>query len=213
MTGPEPHSPTAVIESFLEMMSAEKGAAKNTIDAYRRDLDDFAAFLGNRHQALITAVPRDIGAYLQHISQAGLATTSRARRLSSIRQLYRFMVNDEIINEDPTVGFAGPRRERPLPKVLSIAEVERLLNGAARRIDGKFGRERVRALRLNALLEVLYATGMRVSELVGLPRSVLDGDDRMLTITGKGGRQRIVPLNTEARAALQRYLNIGQRRR
>ncbi len=197
------------VAAFLEMMAAEKGAARNTLEAYRRDLEDFVGHLDQQRVALDAATPRDISRYLKAVADQGLAATSRARRLSAIRQLYRFLIAEGGIETDPTTGFQGPRRERPLPKILSVAEVERLLDTAGRRIEGRTGRERLRALRLKALLEVLYATGMRVSELVALPRSVLTGDERVLTIKGKGGRERIVPLNPAARDALARYLAIG----
>ncbi len=201
--------PADSIESFLEMMAAERGAAPNTLAAYRRDVEDYSAFLAQCGTPLLAARPQSIAAYLKAAAASGLAATSRARRLSSIRQLYRFLAAEGLIKDDPTTGFSGPRRERPLPKILSIAEVEALLDRAASRIDRLSGRDRFRALRLKALLEVLYATGMRVSELVELPRSVLTGDDRVLTIKGKGGRERLVPLNSAAREALFRYLNIG----
>jgi integrase/recombinase XerD len=197
------------IESFLEMMAAERGASANTLAAYRRDLTHFEDYLDQHGIPLAGVRPRHVGNYLKAIATEGLAATSRARRLSSIRQLYRFLVAEGAIDEDPATGFAGPRRERPLPKVLSVAEVELLLDRAARRIEVLDGRDRLRALRLRALLEVLYATGMRVSELVELPRSVLTGDDRVLTIKGKGGRERIVPLNAAAREALTCYLAGG----
>lgn len=197
------------VESFLDMMAAERGASANTLAAYRRDLTHYREHLEQRGTTLEAVLPRHISEYLRSIAVEGLAATSRARRLSSIRQLYRFLVAEGSIVEDPATGFAGPRRERPLPKVLSIAEVELLLDAAAKRIDSLTGRDRIRALRLKALLEVLYATGMRVSELVELPRSVLTGDDRVLTIKGKGGRERIVPLNPAARDALARYLSGG----
>ncbi|MDX2157471.1 MAG: site-specific tyrosine recombinase XerD [Hyphomicrobiaceae bacterium] len=197
------------VAAFLEMLAAEKGAARNTLDAYRRDLDDFTAFLGRIGVAVEDVSPRHISAYLKAVADAGLAATSRARRLSAIRQLFKFLLAEGNLDDDPTTGFQGPRRERPLPKILSVAEVELLLDTAGRRIEERHGRERVRALRLKALIEVLYATGMRVSELVALPRSVLTGDDRVLTIKGKGGRERIVPLNPAARDALARYLAIG----
>lgn len=198
-----------LIDDFLEMLAAERGAAKNTTDAYRRDLEDFAAFQATNGATLPGAVAREIATYMKRISQLGLAPASRARRLSALRQFYRFLAADGLIETDPARGFAGPRKEKSLPKTMSVAEVEHLLETARGRIAHVAGRERVRALRLHALLEVLYATGMRVSELVSLPRSVLTGDDRVLTITGKGGRERLVPLNSEARAALQRYLAIG----
>ncbi len=197
------------IGRFLEMLAAERGATKNTLDAYRRDLDDFATHLVGSGVELADATARDIANYQRHCAEMGLATTSRARRLSAIRQLFRFLANEGVIADDPAHGIAGPRRERPLPKTLSVAEVDRLLTTAQAATHGTQGRERVRTLRLHALLELLYATGMRVSELVALPRNVLTGDDRVLTITGKGRRVRMVPLNPPARAALDRYLAVG----
>jgi integrase/recombinase XerD len=197
------------LEAFLQMQSAERGAADNTLQAYRRDLGEFLAFLESRDRALAAAEPADIGAYLRSISQAGLAPASRARRLSALRQLFKFLAAEGVMVEDPALRFAGPKRARSLPKTLSVAEVDRLIEAARRRTEGGKGRERVRALRLYALIEMLYATGMRVSELVTLPRSVLAGDGRVLAIRGKGGRERLVPLNAPARAALERYLNVG----
>lgn len=209
MTSAPAASAVTLIRSFLEMLAAERGAAPNTLDAYRRDLEGFADVLQRRGRALQDAGPDDITAHLKRLSEAGLAASSRARQLSALRQLFRFLVNEGAIAEDPTQGIAGPKLGRALPRTLSVAEVEKLLEAARHRTLGLSGRDRVRALRLHALLEVLYATGMRVSELVSLPRSVLRGDPRVLTITGKGGRQRLVPLNGPARDALDRYLEIG----
>jgi integrase/recombinase XerD len=199
-----------LIGRFLEMLSAERGAAENTRAAYTRDLDDFLAFLARqRKKRLVAAGAADISAYLRAGAEAGLAPASRARRLSAIRQLFKFLAAERDVPEDPASRLSGPKRGRPLPRTLSPAEVDRLIETARRRIDGARGRERVRALRLHALIEMLYATGMRVSELVTLPRSVLAGDGRVLLVKGKGGRERIVPLNAPARAALDRYLNVG----
>ncbi len=198
-----------LISTFLEMLAAERGAAPNTLEAYRRDLDGFAAVLQQRGRTLQGAVPADISAHLKQLSEAGLAASSRARLLSALRQFFRFLANEGVIAEDPTPGIAGPKLGRPLPRTLSMAEVEKLLEAAHLQTQGVTGRDRVRALRLHALLEILYATGMRVSELVSLPRSVLRGDPRVFTITGKGGRQRLVPLNATAREALDRYLKVG----
>ncbi len=208
-TSPAAHR---LIETFLEMLGAERGAAQNTLDAYRRDLDDFSAFLQGRGVVIPDVRPETVSAYLKALSEQGLASSSRARRLSAIRQLYRFLTAEEIVERDPALGFAGPKKVRALPKTLSVAEVDRLLETAERRTgaDGIAGRDRLRALRLHALLELLYATGMRVTELVTLPRSVLQGDDRVLTIKGKGGRERIVPLNAKARTALLSYMNAGR---
>lgn len=197
------------VGQFLETLAAERGAAENTLQAYRRDLDDFLAFLAVRTKPLADVAPADISAYLRAASEGGLAPTSRARRLSAIRQLFKFLSGEGIVAENPAHGIAGPKRARALPKTLSVAEVDRLIETARARIESAKGRERVRALRFYALIEMLYATGMRVTELVTLPRSVLVGDARVLTIKGKGGRQRLVPLNPAAREALERYLNVG----
>jgi len=198
------------LEAFLEMLAAERGAAANTLQAYRRDLEDFLAFLDRQAKSLAAAAPAEIGAYLRALSESGLAPASRARRLSAIRQLFKFLVGEGVVAEDPVLGFAGPRQGRPLPRTLSIGEVDRLLEAARRGTQVTRGRQRVRALRLHALIETLYATGLRVTELVTLPRSVLAGDDRVLSVKGKGGRERIVPLTPAARAALDRYLNVGR---
>lgn len=198
------------IEMFLEMLSAERGAAANTISAYRRDLEDFRNFLHRRARLIAAAAPPDISAYVAEASATGLKATSLARRLSAVRQLYKFLVAEGQVTADPTLGQAGPRKERALPKTLNVAEVDRLIETAAQRAAKAKGLERLRAVRLHCLIEMLYATGMRVSELVSLPRDVLAGDARVLTIKGKGGRERLVPLNSKARAALEHYLQLGR---
>ncbi|MFN3743210.1 MAG: site-specific tyrosine recombinase XerD [Hyphomicrobiaceae bacterium] len=205
MNQPDP-AQRAHIRTFLEMQAAEKGAARNTLEAYARDLEDLAEFLDGLGRALSAATPGDLAAYVAHLTERGFAAATRARKTSAARQLYRFLMVEGIIEEDPAAGLSGPKRARALPKTLSIAEVERLLETARRRTETAAGRDRLRALRLHAMLEVLYASGMRVSELVALPRQVLTGDPRVLTITGKGQRERLVPLNGEARMALDRYL-------
>lgn len=199
----------ALVASFLEMLAAERGAAANTLEAYRRDLSEFCAWIARENMVLRDVGVVEISAYLAAASQAGLGPASRARRLSSIRQLYKFLAAEGIVAEDPALRLTGPKRQRALPRTLSVAEVERLLDTAARRAADATGVERIRALRFHCLIEVLYATGMRVSELVSLPRTVLKGDDRVLTIRGKGRRERLVPLNASARAALDRYLAVG----
>ena len=206
MSGGEHH-----LSAFLEMLSSERGATQNTLDAYTRDLNDFMSFLASRDRTLESTDAKIIQAYLHKISEDGLAPASRARRLSSIRQLFKFLNNEAVINLDPASGLTGPKRQRPLPKTLSVAEVDRLLDVSAKRSDGQEGRALFRALRSHALLELLYATGMRVTELVSLPRSVLRGDKRVFTIKGKGGRERLVPLNPSARDALDRYLSVAGR--
>jgi integrase/recombinase XerD len=197
------------MQAFLAMMASERGAADNTVQAYRRDIGDFLQFLDGRGRTPATTEPADISAYLRAMSEAGLAPTSRARRLSGLRQFFKFLRAEGAIADDPARGFSGPKKGRTLPKFLSVAEVDRLIEAARRRTGRGKGRERVRALRLYALIELLYATGMRVSELVTLPRTVLAGDRRVMTIKGKGGRERLVPLNGAARAALDDYLNVG----
>lgn len=203
--------PANLLSAFLEMLVAERGAADNTLQAYERDLSDFLLFLDSRGVAAAAAGSKDIQAYLQHATEEGLAATSRARRLSTVRQFYKFLFAEGLAHADPAAGLSGPKRQRPLPRTLSVAEVDTLLSAAAKRTHGVEGREQFRALRFYALLEILYATGMRVSELVGLPRSVLRGDRRVLTIKGKGGRERLVPLNAPARDALDKYLSVAGR--
>jgi integrase/recombinase XerD len=199
------------LAAFLEMLSSERGAAQNTLEAYERDLTDYLGFLDSRARGVEAADAKDVQAYLQYLTEQGLAATSRARRLSSVRQFYKFLVAESVIDADPASGLTGPKRARALPKVLSIAEVDRLIETAGKRALGQEGHELFRALRFHCLIEILYATGMRVSELVGLPRSVLRGDRRVLTIKGKGGRERLVPLNPAALDALDRYLAVSGR--
>lgn len=199
------------LAAFIEMLAAEKGAAQNTLDAYQRDIADFQRFLKSEGTELATAGKALVARYMASLDAEGLKPASRARRLSSIRQLYKFLAAEGVIDESPAVGVAAPRKARSLPKTLSIAEVDRLLEAAARACEGRAGRELVRAVRHHCLLELLYATGMRVTELVSLPRAVLAGDPRVLTIKGKGGRERLVPLNGSARKALDRYLTLGSR--
>lgn len=195
------------INAFLEMLAVERGAATNTIEAYRRDLAQFAAHLSARDRPLTDAEQSDISSWLTGLSEQGLGASSRARALSAVRQLYKFLLAEGHVDADPTHGHAGPRKQRPLPKTLNVAEVDKLIGAAAQRTEGVEGIEQIRALRLYCLIEMLYATGMRVSELVSLPRSVLAGDTRVLTIKGKGGRERLVPLNPSARGALDAYLS------
>ena len=202
-------SDAIAIRLFLDMLSAERGAAQNTLDAYRRDLFDASSFLSSLEESFHSASPEHIARYLNATAEAGLAAASRARRLSSLRQLYSFLVSEELIDEDPTVGFKGPKKARTLPRTLSITEVDSLIETARHAAIDTTGPERYRAMRMHCLIEMLYATGLRVSELVSLPRNVMAGDDRVLTITGKGGRERMVPLSQPARAALTAFLELG----
>ena len=192
------------VEAFLEMMSAERGAARNTLAAYARDLADYGAFVGP-FDKVRTA---DIRAYLIELDGRGFAAPSVARRLSAIRQFHRFLFSEGVRDDDPTGTIEGPRKPARLPKVLSEAEVDRLIEtaGALAAREGLSPPEAARAHRLNALVELLYATGLRVSELVGLKASVLRGDAAYFAIRGKGGHERIVPLSDKARAATAAYL-------
>jgi len=194
----------ARIEAFLEMMSAERGAAENTLASYRRDLEDAAENIGGN---LADATPAALRAYLDDIARRGFAPTSQARKLSSLRQFFKFLYAEGLRGDDPTGTLDSPRRGRPLPKTMGEAETGRLLDRAAEEArDASGGAERLAALRLHALVEVLYATGLRVSELVGLPLNVALRDDRFFMVRGKGGKERMVPLSAKARAAMQAWL-------
>lgn len=201
-------SETHLLESFLEMMSAERGAANNTIAAYRRDLSDYLVWLGRRQVSARAAGRDDITAYLERLAAEGLAASSSARKLSALRQFHKFLAADALRSDDPTRIVASPRARRALPKVLSIEEVDRLLTLAEAEVadQGKSDAERVAARRLHLLLELLYATGMRVSELVELRRVAVLRDAGFLTIRGKGNKERIVPLTDRARDLLVDWL-------
>jgi len=194
----------AAIDLFLEMQSAERGAAANTLEAYRRDLEDFASFLGSATASRASA--EDLRDYLADLSRRGFAASSVARRLSALRQFYRFLVEERVIAADPTAVLDGPKLGRPLPKILSQAEVERLLSLAEEEAERGEGAGRARAIRLLAMLELLYATGLRVSELVGLPLAAVARLGEVIIVRGKGGKERAVPLTGLSRAALARYL-------
>ncbi|WP_370196473.1 site-specific tyrosine recombinase XerD [Aurantimonas sp.] len=197
----------ADIETFLEMMAVERGAADNTVAAYRRDLEDASGFMAGQGGSLMTATTEDIRAYVGRLAARGFAETSRSRRLSALRQYYRFLYVEGRRSDDPTGPIEGARRKRPLPKVMSEDEVDRLLDrAAAEAVDPEQSpARRVRAARLHALVELLYATGMRVSELVSLPRAVLRGRQRMIVVRGKGDKERMVPIGEAARDALTRF--------
>ncbi len=186
------------VDTFLEMLAAERGAARNTLQAYRRDLADFSAFVAARGRLPEDADGTAVRDYLAHLSGAGMAASTSARRLSALRQFFRFLYAEGLRDDDPCATIDSPRQGRSLPRHLSEDEVEQLL-AAARRRGGADG------TRLVALLEVLYATGLRVSELVGLPRSALSRDGQMLIVRGKGGKERMIPLGDAATEALAAY--------
>ena len=196
-----------LIGAFLEMMSAERGAARNTIDAYRRDLSDYAGYVAGRQQTLLDVPRETVNAYLDRLRHDGLSASSAARRLSAIRQLHRFLCADGMRGDDPTRIVASPKSRRTLPKVLSIGEVDKLLATAeAEAIAEASPQKQAAAQRLYVLLELLYATGLRVSELVSLRRAAVMRDTSYLTVIGKGSKERIVPLNDRARDAVKAYL-------
>ncbi|MFQ5622251.1 MAG: site-specific tyrosine recombinase XerD [Paracoccaceae bacterium] len=191
-----------LVELFLEAHQAELGAADNTLRAYAHDLLDFSDFLAaTGRKRLLKAARPDIEAYLAHLQKGGLAQATRARRISSIRQFFRFAYAEGWRKDDPAALLRGPKRGRPLPKSLSVADVEALL--ATARNTGRSPHERARN---RCLFELLYATGLRVSELVSLPVSSARGDPRMILVRGKGGKERMVPLTGSARDALSCWL-------
>ena len=187
-----------LLDLFREMLLAERGASKNTIDAYDRDLRNYLGFLAGRGLGPEIAGPETVAAYMSALAQNGARPATAARKLSALRQFHRFLFAEGLADQDATAGIDPPRRGRPLPKYLSEEEVETLLD-AARAVKGPDG------LRLGCLLEVLYATGLRVSELVTLPLSAVRREEPLLTVRGKGGKERLVPLSEPARAALRAY--------
>jgi integrase/recombinase XerD len=187
------------LDSFFEMLRAERNAADNTVAAYRRDLKDLNAFLARRGGELANADAAAIRAYLAKLYRAGMAPRTAARRLSAIRQFYRFLVGEGLRRDDPVATIDSPRPGRPLPKLIGEDDVGRLLD-AARALPGDDG------LRMTALLELLYATGLRVSELVALPAASVMRDQRVLVVRGKGGKERMIPLHDAARIAVNTWL-------
>jgi integrase/recombinase XerD len=192
-----------LIEAFSEMLSAERGASANTLESYQRDLGDCARFLGGRKVDLEGAGSDGLRAYVAALAAAGRSPRTAARRLSALRQFYRFLFTEGLRGDDPAAGLDAPRRGRTLPKLLSEAEVDLLLQ-AARERRGPDGR------RLVALLELLYATGLRVSELVCLPLDAVARDPQVLIVRGKGERERLVPLSQPARAAVVAFLEVRE---
>jgi integrase/recombinase XerD len=201
-------SDARLIELFLDMLAAEQGAGDNTLDAYRRDLTDFSAFLAASGQSFAGAATQALRDYLADLDGRGFKSSSVARRLSAMRHLFRFLLNERIRSDDPAAILSGPKRGRGLPKVLSISDVDRLLVRAKALAEEAEAspQERLRAMRLYCLLEVLYATGLRVSELVALPLSASRSDARMIVVRGKGNKERLVPLNDASRRAMADYL-------
>ncbi len=201
-------SDARLIGLFVDMLAAEQGAGANTLDAYRRDLEDFSEFIGPAGESFATAETQVLRDYLADLDGRGFKSSSVARRLSAMRHLFRFLLNERIRADDPAAILSGPKRGRGLPKVLSISDVDRLLVRAKELITAPdaSATQRLRAMRLYCLLEVLYATGLRVSELVALPLSASRRDARMIVVRGKGNKERLVPLNEASRQAMADYL-------
>lgn len=191
------------LEAFLEMLAAERGAARNTLDAYRRDLLDFFAHVTDRGGEPWSADTDTLRGYLHAQAAIGLSPRTAARRLSALRQFFQFLLSEGVRSDDPTLVLDRPKQGRPLPKYLSEEDVDRLLAAAASR-PGPEG------LRATALLEILYATGLRVSELVSLPLSAISRDGRAVLVRGKGEKERLVPLTEPATDALNAYLQVRE---
>ena len=202
------HSDERLAALFLDMLAAERGAGKNTLAAYGRDLADFSAHLADGGRAVATATTDDVRGYLGALAERGMLPTTVARRLSAIRQLYRFLYAEGRRKDDPAAVLEGPKRARTLPKTLSLAEVDRLLHVAGQSDPEAPLSVRLRTARLSCLVELLYATGLRVSELVALPASAAHRDTRVIVVRGKGNKERLVPLNDAAKRAMVEYLGL-----
>lgn len=201
-----------LITLYLDMLAVERGAAKNTLAAYGRDLGDYAGYLAGRSLSVRHVTQEDLHDYLSHLGEQGLSASSAARRLSAVRQFHKFLYTEGHLGADPSATLSGPRKARALPKTLGIADVERLLETARITCDATdlSPGKRLRALRMHCLLEMLYATGLRVSELVALPRSAARTRDSLIVVRGKGNKERLVPLNASAKAAAARYLGARE---
>lgn len=206
---PDP-SDDRLIQSFLDMLAAERGAAENTLAAYRRDLSDYRDFLAVRGGAVARADADEVRAHLAGLTGQGFAAATLARHLSALRQLHRFLYAEGLRGDDPTTAIDSSRGGRQVPDVLTIDEVDRLLAAARQGLDDpeRPPVERLRAARTTALLEVAYASGLRVSELVALPRSAARPGLDMIAVVGKGAKERLVPLTAVARQAMQDYLDL-----
>nr|WP_319384485.1 site-specific tyrosine recombinase XerD [uncultured Roseibium sp.] len=196
------------IETFLEMLAAERGAAENTLEGYRRDLEDFSGFLGRREAK--DAQADDISAYMSDLTRRGFAETSQARRLSALKQFFKFLYAEGTRKDDPTRTLSSPKKRGSLPKVLSLEEVDRLIETARSETlkPQRSAAARLRVHRMYTLIEVLYATGLRVSELVALPVGAAMRDARLIEIRGKGGKERLVPLSRAAQLAMKDYVAL-----
>jgi integrase/recombinase XerD len=197
-----------LISRFLEMMSAERGAARNSILAYGRDLEDYGAFLAGKSRDVKTAGSDDVRGYLTDLEARGMARSSTARKLSAIKQFHLFLQGEGLAQQNPATIVEGPKKQMVLPKTMGESEVEKLLQTAADTVIAAKPGERFKAMRLHCLIELLAATGLRVSELVGLKTSAVQAERDFLTIKGKGGRERMVPVSRRAQLVLRDYLDV-----
>lgn len=205
------------LEAFLDMLVVERGVSRNTFQAYRRDLIDYKNYLNNLGLDILEASHAVLCDYLVDLNARGMTRPTIARRISALRQFYKFLFVERIRTDNPANMLEGPRYLRSAPRVMTVAEVDRLLVLAREKIDdvNLSSREQLRAARLYALLETLYATGMRVSELVSLPKSAATTRESFIAIRGKGGRERLAPLTNRAKTALRDFrtrlesLNLG----
>ena len=204
-------SRSSALEDFLAMLAAERGAAKNTLDAYRRDLRDAESRLQKRKKLLERAETDDLRTLFSQFSAAGLAPSTAARKRAALRQFFLFLQAEKRRKDNPVDGLDAPKQKRPLPKTLSIADVDRLIATAFERVERpeQTPASQMRAARMAALLELIYATGLRVSELISLPSRVARMKDRLLAVRGKGGRERLVPLTERSKNAIARYLDLA----
>jgi integrase/recombinase XerD len=205
---PEAGEGARLIDQFLEMMSAERGASRNTLEAYRQDLNEYLSFLTGGGSNARSAKTDTVRAFLSALHSRHLAKTSAARKLSAVKQFHRFLLAEGLSKDNPTSIVEGPKLGRPLPKIMSIEEVDRLIAKARDAIASASGDRKFRAARLHCLIEVLYATGMRVSEILSLPIEAARSKEQFLLIKGKGGRERLVPLNQAAHDALKAFLEL-----
>ena len=204
-----------LIDSFLEMMSAERGAAANTLSAYAQDLDDFARFLSSQKTSMATANSDHLRKWLVQLEMDGCSAATQARKLSALRQLFRFQFAEGLRQDDPSGPIDSPKALRALPKVMSEADVDRLLLQAQEEAETAASKRStsaaklIRTARMHALLELLYATGLRVSELVSLPATATKKDAQFLTVIGKGNKERIVPFGSKAKQAVAAYVDAS----
>jgi integrase/recombinase XerD len=194
-----------LIEAFLDMMSAERGASANTLASYRQDLADFSGAMSRSGGGIRKASREDVKRYLAALSSSGAASSTQARRLSALRQFFGFLYSESVRGDDPTDAIDAPQRERTLPKILTRDDVEKLIEAATPRNEND-----AEGLRRLCIVELLYASGLRVSELVTLPLSTLRNREGFLLVKGKGQKERLAPLNPAARDAIKRYAAVRE---